>query len=349
MKLMNILIFFIFISTSTFSQEPDKIVQIFKESTVLVTVYNDDGKEQWSGTGIVISKKRNKFFILTNSHVSTMRDSDGNQIDPRKNNLRIYVQPHYSVLNGNSGIYSYEIDDQIYWDDKSQDFAVLLLDFQNMINEGLEILNTDDNTKSFVRFKQQDIPSLKPIKIGNSLNLNELDTIYCAGYPGYGSVLSTSVGNRELFITKGEINAFITTEEGWSQTNNYSIIYRLGVKGGMSGGPVVNSDGELIAINGLTETAYTIKKTSMEKNASFVPMIISFFTGLFVDDLAEDNFEGDIIPKKSIYDFGIDIMDFVYSALDDKEYNLNRRSIFYNYLDSNLVPLEMLKEINNIE
>ena len=39
-----------------------KIVQIFKESTVLVTVYNDDGKEQWSGTGIVISKKRNKFF-----------------------------------------------------------------------------------------------------------------------------------------------------------------------------------------------------------------------------------------------------------------------------------------------
>ena len=348
MRLVVFFISFIVASLPGITKESDKIVQIFKESTVLVTVYNDDGEEQWSGTGIVINKKRNKFFILTNSHVSTTRDRDGNQIDPREENLRIYVQPHYSVLNGNTGIYSFEIYDQIYWDDKIQDFAVLLLDFQNMINEGLEILNTDENTRSLVRFNQQDVPSLKPIKIGNSFQLNELDTIYCAGYPGYGSVLSTSVGNRELFITKGEINAFITNEEGWSQTNNYSIIYRLGVKGGMSGGPVVNSDGELIAINGLTETAYTIKKTSIEKNASFVPIIISFFTGLFADDLGENNLEGDIIPKKSIYDFGIDIADFVLSALDDREYNLNRRSEFYDYLGPNLIPTDMLKEMNSI-
>ena len=53
--------------------------------------------------------------------------------------------------------------------------------------------------------------------------MKELDTIYSAGYP---LIVGNDVEHyKDIFITKGEINAFITSDEGIETLGNYSIVY----------------------------------------------------------------------------------------------------------------------------
>ena len=121
----------------------------------------------------------------------------------------------------------------------------------------------------------------------------------------------------------------------------------------MSGGPVVNSSGELIAINGLTETAYTLKEAAFkktQKTSTFVPRVFSFFIGLLIDDSidhARDSNKQIYIPEKSVYDYGIMIEDIIAEALLDNEYNNNPNSTFYNYLPYSKIP-ESEKEFFNL-
>jgi S1-C subfamily serine protease len=84
-------------------------------------------------------------------------------------------------------------------------------------------------------------------KIGNSDNAPEGTTVYVAGFPARTSAVSSSELYRFL---KGEISANATQplEEG------YSLVYTNPTLGGMSGGPVFNEQGEVIAIHGKAET-----------------------------------------------------------------------------------------------
>ena len=57
-----------------YSENTRKISEILKRSTVYISIVDKDGNEYGMGSGVVINKVKNKFFILTNSHVTTFHE-----------------------------------------------------------------------------------------------------------------------------------------------------------------------------------------------------------------------------------------------------------------------------------
>ncbi len=81
-------------------------------------------------------------------------------------------------------------------------------------------------------------------KIGNSKLLRQGMDVYMAGYPG-----ATPAINKSLFLFKR--GTVISNDNDNKVINSgYSLIYSNQTISGMSGGPVLNQNGELIAIHG---------------------------------------------------------------------------------------------------
>ena len=77
-------------------------------------------------------------------------------------------------------------------------------------------------------------------KLGNSKLLAQGMDVYIAGYPS-----ATSAINKSLFLFKrGEV----ISNDNKSLYSGYSLIYSNQTISGMSGGPVLNQNGELVAI-----------------------------------------------------------------------------------------------------
>ncbi|MFB2768251.1 tetratricopeptide repeat-containing serine protease family protein [Pelatocladus sp. BLCC-F211] len=83
--------------------------------------------------------------------------------------------------------------------------------------------------------------SYKVAKIGNSDKATASTTVYVVGFPGRRG----AIPNPTLFFTTGRVNA-----NGTPQGDGYNLIYDNDTLGGMSGGPVLNEQGEVVAIHG---------------------------------------------------------------------------------------------------
>jgi Trypsin-like peptidase domain len=90
------------------------------------------------------------------------------------------------------------------------------------------------------------------VGIGSSNSLAIGSPVYVAGYPEETSL----IGSGKFNFTKGEI---ITKTYGNSQ--GYSLVYNNITRPGMSGGPVLNEYGKLIAIHGQGEREESAAKT----------------------------------------------------------------------------------------
>jgi tetratricopeptide (TPR) repeat protein len=82
-------------------------------------------------------------------------------------------------------------------------------------------------------------------KIGTSNSLEELSPIYVAGFPERTRLIEAGTLN----ITEGKVKG----KANQGNSMGYSLIYSNDTYYGMSGGPVLNSEGELIAIHGQGE------------------------------------------------------------------------------------------------
>jgi S1-C subfamily serine protease len=79
-------------------------------------------------------------------------------------------------------------------------------------------------------------------KLGKSVSLQELSPIYVAGFPASTHAIEAGIIN----ITKGEVIG----NANRGNALGYSLIYSNMTRPGMSGGPVLDESGELVAIHG---------------------------------------------------------------------------------------------------
>jgi tetratricopeptide (TPR) repeat protein len=78
-------------------------------------------------------------------------------------------------------------------------------------------------------------------KIGNSNQATASTTVYVAGFPARTAAIS----NSYFSFNKGQVNA-----NGTAQRDGYNFIYDNDTLKGMSGGPVLNEQGEVVGIHG---------------------------------------------------------------------------------------------------
>ncbi|MDF5707988.1 MAG: trypsin-like peptidase domain-containing protein, partial [Nostoc sp. S4] len=81
-------------------------------------------------------------------------------------------------------------------------------------------------------------------KIGNSDEATRTTTVYVAGFP----TKTAAISNPDLFLNKGQVTA-----NGAAQRDGYNIIYDNDTLKGMSGGAVLNEQGELVAVHGRSD------------------------------------------------------------------------------------------------
>ena len=101
-----------------------------------------------------------------------------------------------------------------------------------------------------LKFKSSNRYRLAIIGSSNALSIGS--TVYVAGYPGESSVIESGKFN----CTRGEI---ITKNDGNSK--GYSLVYSNITRPGMSGGPVLNEYGSLVAVHGQGEREDNTAKT----------------------------------------------------------------------------------------
>jgi tetratricopeptide (TPR) repeat protein len=93
------------------------------------------------------------------------------------------------------------------------------------------------------------------VKIGNSNSVEEGSLAYVAGFPFSTVTITQSVYN----FSEGKI----TANSSKPFANGYSIVYSCSTLPGMSGGPVLNERGELIAIHGKGDSQEQIRQSEV--------------------------------------------------------------------------------------
>ena len=168
------------------------------------------------GSGFIVQKNGREYIAITNQHV-----------------LRAGEAPYKVEIDGKT--YSAEVITDMTNSDYQYDLAVL-------------------------RFETD--TSYKTAKIGNSYSLTVGETVFAAGFP-YQEATQNQISqtietnpavfsqsqidvSTELALKKGQVAIILDR----ALTEGYQIGYTNDVKKGMSGGPLLNSNGEVIGVNG---------------------------------------------------------------------------------------------------
>ena len=202
------------------------LYKTIESSTVRINIWENFDTENEAtitgGTGIVINKFGNFYYLLTNSHVVLEIFCAGYYEEGCKD--KEWSEEYTIVVDHPDFEYEYVVEnsDLIYWYDF--DLAVIALDL---------IDNTDE---------------LTPIEIGGAWH--PLMDIYGAGFPAV-------LGNydkdyADMVFCAGVVNTMFSDDEALYQLGNYTIAHSCTLAGGMSGGPLVDGYGLLLGVNGLS-------------------------------------------------------------------------------------------------
>ena len=216
-----------FLAINNFALGTNEIAQILKSSTVRISLwenYDTTDKELYAGgSGIVLNKYRDTYFILTNAHVVLSQFCLLDSEDENCENLLLGDSITLTVDTMDSSFeYIVTEEDFIFWEDL--DLAVISID-------GAMYKEMDD---------------LQKLEIGGMWH--PLQPVYSSGFP---LVIGNYKNYRDIFYDSCVINAGIFDEAGMQELMNYSMVHDCSVAGGMSGGPLVTQDGKLMGINGL--------------------------------------------------------------------------------------------------
>ena len=257
------------------------IYKTLNDSTVRISIwdnYDDQNKtiHTW-GTGVVINKQDDRLFILTNAHVMLQKFCFILQ-DNSKCEDELWDEEKTITVDAHDSEYEYKIDrgNVIWW--STYDLAIIYVDIESS--------------------------EFKPIKIGG--HYHPLMDVYGAGYP---QVLGNYARPyTDIVFCSGVVNTMFFDSDALSQLRNYSIAHSCTLAGGMSGGPLVDNDGRLLGINGMSGAA-------------------------LVSEDDEGKMEVDIAPGR--FDYAVDIWDLYLLEIKgnlSEEGHFNPQSDFYKYL-----------------
>jgi len=216
-----------FIATNNFALGTNEISHILKSSTVRISIWENYGttdQELYAGgSGIVLNKYRETYFILTNAHVLLSQFCLLDSVDENCEDL-LHDDSMTLTVDTTDSSFEYPVTDEdfIFWEDI--DLAVIAID-------GAMYEEMDD---------------LQKLEIGGVWH--PLQSVYSAGFP---LVIGNYKNYRDIFYDSCVINAGIFDEVGMEELMGYSMVHDCNVAGGMSGGPLVTQDGKLMGINGL--------------------------------------------------------------------------------------------------
>jgi tetratricopeptide (TPR) repeat protein len=165
---------------------PPNVYKIAKATTLLI-------EGQASGSGVIISKVGNTYFVLTAKHV-------------------VQSQQEYTVTTPSGKKYP--------------------LDYKQI----KKLANLDLAVAQFTSEENLSIAQL-----GNSEAVDQGDVIYVSGWPAEDKAIT----KRSQFASKGEIAG---VQSG--NADGYELMYGNSTGPGMSGGPIFNSNGQVVGIHG---------------------------------------------------------------------------------------------------
>ncbi len=281
---------FIF-SSSAQSLDNYDIYNELNKSTVRINIWKDyeanDAHTVAGGSGVIINEKNGVYFILTNAHVLLEKFCLFKEASVEESCVNKFWDEKFSILVDTPDTkfdYLVSYDDIMYW--ANYDFAVIRLNMNNYVIE--------DQFHDF-----------SPIIIGG--NWYPLLKVFGSGFP---SILGNYEKNyASMVFCSGVVNTLFTDEHALDQLSNYSIAHSCNLANGMSGGPLVDEDGKLLGINGL-----------------------SGVTDTYSDEQGELEYI-DIAAAR--FDYAMDIWDLYNLEIlstEDEPGHFNSNSIFYQYL-----------------
>ena len=222
-----------FFSSSATALDSYGIYEVLNKSIARINIWenyeNDNAATITGGSGVVINEKNGVYFILTNAHVILDKFCLVSEIDEENCEHKRWGDDINIAIDTPDTRYDYFVtyEDIMYWIE--YDYAVIRVDMNEYILE--------DQYHDF-----------NPIIIGG--NWHPLMNVYGAGFP---SILGNYYKNYvDIVFCSGVVNTMFLDEEALYQLSNYSIAHSCTLAGGMSGGPLVDDQGRLFGINGLT-------------------------------------------------------------------------------------------------
>jgi S1-C subfamily serine protease len=137
---------------------------------------------------------------------------------------------------------------------REQKFKIITPDGQGYTITGIKSVNNAD--LAVVKFASKS--SYNVAKIGDSTQSTEGATVYVAGFPLATQAISESIYN----FTEGKV----TANASRPLKDGYSLVYNNSTLPGMSGGPVFNDRGEVIAVHGRGDVEESSQTSDINSN-----------------------------------------------------------------------------------
>jgi tetratricopeptide (TPR) repeat protein len=207
-----------------------QIDRVAKRITVRIEAYNSKGQFTAHGSGVLVSRKKNIYTLLTADHVLHYRTKDGsNQLDGTIKGSRFQI---------------------ITPDGKKYPIKPNSIRRQSVL---------DLTTFKITSNKSYQLASIAATdRIAYSFS--DRDWTFVAGYPDPTKFNR----NPQQWLWYTSVGSYIPREQNFfaiknnnSSTAGYELVYNNLTYGGMSGGAVLNSQGQLIGIHGRQEDLAT--------------------------------------------------------------------------------------------
>lgn len=179
---------------------PTQIARTAEQITVLITVEGETGPGRRYGSGTLISREGNTYYLLTAGH----------------------------VLDG------------------QREYQVRTADGQTHRLNGSSIRTLPGVDLAIAQFSSD--RSYRTAQLNTSSAIALATEVYVAGYPVPSDVLPANTFN----ITPGQVTAAPSTAAN-TENLGYTMLYNNLTRAGMSGGPVLDNEGRVVAIHGRTE------------------------------------------------------------------------------------------------